>query len=722
MMSRLLRLSLAIFVANALVFAEPVEHAAANPPCFDTEIVPILSKAGCNAGECHGAAAGRGGFRLSLLGADADADFEAIVFDAESRRVNQASPRSSLLILKPTGELDHGGDLVLEADSEHAKTLLRWIEAGAPRGERRKLVGLSISPTDPSIDALPTTVAIQAMAEFDDGAKRDVTRLAVLSSDDIDAITFDQDKGTATIHRQGQHVVVARFMDQLVASQWVATIGRDDGAVNSETAIDQARQGTIDQPINERLARLRIKASPPASSSVFIRRVTLNLTGRLPGPDEVENFIAADTPGTRVQLIDRLLASDAFVDYWTLRFGRWFHLHSLPNEPAASAAFQEWLRHEIANNASLDSVARELLLTTGDSHQIGPANFARMVNDARSHAELFGEVFMGVKLGCANCHAHPLDRWTQDDYHGLAAVFAKWDRGRIVRRVERGSVTNLRTSEPAQPRIPGERFIDENEDAAEELVNWLTDADNPYFAKSMVNRLWHAMMGRGLVEPLDDMRNTNPATHPELLNALARDFIEGGYDLRSLLRQIALSDAYARSVKERPFDANGERFYASRMAIALTPEILADAIADVTGVDNRYPGTPIGTRGVSIIDPLQDAPALMALGRCSKASVCDQAGVATAGLAAQLHLINGDVINAKLSDPQGRLRCMIAEGRSEAEIVNEFYVRAISRRPSDAELSNWCERLRTADDDERTRRLEDFVWSLLNSEGFRTNQ
>ena len=707
--------------AETKAFAETNHESPSAPPSFDAEIIPILTKAGCNSGECHGAAAGRSGFRLSLLGADPDADFESIAFERDSRRVNQATPRLSLLFKKPTGEMDHGGDVVLDPDGEHANRMLQWISSGSPRGDRRRLTRLIVSPHEQWIEHVPATIAVHATAVFNDGTRRDVTGLTVFSSADPDAIAFDADAGTATVQRRGQHTVIARFMDQISTLQWTVPMG--DTALDDRVAraADRLNGGVVDKLIADRLVAMRLIAGPPATNDEFLRRVTLDLTGRLPTPEEVNSFHEVNGVTARVQYLDKLLASDAFVDHWTLRFSKWLHLHSLPNEPQAVQAFNAWIRNEIAHNAPLDSMVRQLLLTTGDSHQQGPANFARMATDARAHAELFGEAFMGIRIDCANCHSHPLDRWTQDDYHGLAAVFAKLERGRFVRWTERGSVTNLRNNEPARPRIPGERFIEEGEDPIAALANWISHPGNRYFARSVVNRFWYELMGHGLVDPVSDMRDTNPATHPILLDYLTDVFVESGFDFRHLLRTIATSDAYATRSARVGDDMNGGRFYAFHAARMLGPEILADAVADVTGVANRYPGMPVGTRAVSIVDPLQDAPVLRALGRCSRTTGCDQEPPSASSIATQLHLLNGELVNAKLTHPDSRLQRMIAAGHSDDEIVSEFYLRALSRRPSEPERMAWRDSLATHDADERIKRLEDFVWSLLNSDAFRMN-
>ncbi|OAI53469.1 hypothetical protein AYO47_00905 [Planctomyces sp. SCGC AG-212-M04] len=700
----------AAWLCLALLAAEPQRAVD-----FDTEIIPVLMKAGCNAGACHGAAAGRGGFHLSLLGGDATSDYDAIVHAFEGRRINLAHPESSLLLRKSTGEIEHGGDAALEGDGPGVARLLAWIRAGAPRGSPRRLTSLDVSPRRIICRDDPTRVPLKVTARFDDGPPEDVTAWTTFASADRTAVDIVDDR-TAEVHRHGQHDVVVRFLDRVVTIQFSVPFSETDVNLSREK-----RAGFIDDEVLKVLSDLRLPVSPPASEAVWLRRVTLDLTGRLPEPSTLDFFLNEQSPEKRERIVDSLLSSDAFADYWTLRFARLLRLHSLPNDQEGVRAYASWLHRELARGTPLNQMARDLLTATGDSHVVGPANFGRMVNDARGHAELVGQFFMGVRLGCANCHNHPLDQWTQDDYHGLAAVFARLDRGQNVQLTSRGAVTNLRTNEPAIPRIPGFRDLPVDGDHREEYARWLTSDDNRYFARATVNRLWRAMFGRGLVEPTDDLRTTSPATHPELLDRLADDFVQHDFSIRRTLKLIALSTTYGRSGEVLSGNELDDRFYSHSYRRPLEPEILADAIAEVTGVADEFAGQPAGTRAVTLIDPLAPAPSLDVLGRCTRAAGCEEGSTAGGGLPAQLHLLNGDLINRKLTDDGGRLHRLIAAGRPDEDIVREFYVRALGRRPSNEELMKWQKRLATEDSGERTRRLEDFVWSLLNSREFREN-
>lgn len=684
--------------------------------CFDTEIVPVLTKAGCNTGACHGAAAGRGGFRLSLWGADPGADFDAIVHEFEGRRIHRPEPAESLLLAKATGEMDHGGGGVLEPGGPGFLKLSQWISQGARRAVDHRAVTLKVSPSHFLADRFPDTVAIKAIARFADGSERYVTAWTILQPSDPSALEVGANAELKTL-RRGQHFVLARFMNHVVAIPIVVPYQNEFG--NSS---GQPRSNFIDNQILQKLDELHLNVSPPASDSEWLRRVSLDLTGRLPTPQVVREFLGDHSPRKRDAVVDGLLASDAFTDYWTLRFARWLRLHSLPNEPEVVFAYGRWLRQQIASGTGLDAMARELLTATGDSHVVGPANFSRMSADARDQADLVADFFMGARLACANCHDHPLDRWTQNDYHGLAAIFARVERGREVRLGERGGVSHPKTGEPAVPRIPGERDLSGAADPRVELAEWLISEDRSLFARSMVNRIWQAMFGRGLVEPVDDLRATNPPTHPQLLDALAEDLVSHGYSIRRTLKLIALSHTYGRGRTRLPGNQSDDRFYSHAYRRPLLPEVMADAIADVTDVSDEFVGYPEGTRAIQIWDPLSPAPSLDILGRCSRVSGCDQDAGMAGGLPSQLHLLNGDLVNRKLTAPSGRLQRLIREGATDAEIVDEFVLRALGRHLSPDEFLNWNGTDAGNSAEERVQRLEDFVWAMLSSRSFRQNQ
>lgn len=673
---------------------------------FDTEIVPLLTKAGCNAGACHGAAAGRGGFKLSLLGGDPAADYDAIVLERKGRRVNLAKPDESLVFLKPTGDLPHEGGVRI-ADGSAAETrLLEWLKAGAPRAkEPRTLTQFFAYPANFLAKSVGQTVPLVAFATFGE-TRENVSAWTVFTPADPASLELDAAGTTVTVKRPGRHVVIARFLKQVVPLRITLPLG--------ETPVDlskEPRANFIDEEVYRTLAELRIPVSPRSDATTFVRRLTLDLTGRLPAEQVVAAAEVATMTNRKQFFIENLLGSDAFVEYQTFRLASLVRNRPLPGDKAGAKAFHDWLREQVKGNAPFDRTAKAMLTGTGDTHTNGPAYFARLTYDARAHAELVSGVFLGVRLQCANCHNHPLDRWTQDDYHGLAAVFSRLNRGPVISVAARGGVTNPRTGEPAVPRIPGVKYLPDADNRAT-FADWLTATDNPYFAKAVVNRLWKQMFGRGLVDPTDDLRDTNPATHPELLDKLAKDFVEHGYDVRHTLRLIATSETYARSSVPVAGNAADDRYYSRGYRRPLEPEVLADAIADVTGVPDAY------GRAVAQFDVTTPAPSLDILGRCTRTASCEgEAG--KGGLPAKLHLLNGDLVNRKIAAKDGRLHKLIAAGKSNAEIVAEFYVLAFGRKPTDAESAEWAKRLTAAD---RTAALEDFVWAVLNSSEFTHNR
>lgn len=681
---------------------------------FDTEVVPMFTRAGCNAGSCHGAAAGRGGFKLSLLGGDPAADYEAVVVERKGRRVNLARPAESLALVKPTGLLPHEGGVRIEDGSAAEKRLLEWIAAGAPRPKTpRTLTHFEVGPADSVADRVGSQIPLKATARFDGGKPEDVTAWTVFTSADPSAVELDAAGTRATVRRRGRHVLIARFLDRVVPVRITTPL--------SDRPVDLGREpraNFIDDEIFKTLSVLRLPVSPRADDATFLRRARLDLTGRLPTPEEVAAFLADAVPDKRARLVDALLAGDGFVEFWTFRLASLLRIRPQAGDKEGAKALHDWVREQVRTGAPFDDTARALLTATGDSHAVGPANFARLVGDARGQAELVGQVFLGVRLQCANCHNHPLDRWTQDDYHGLAAVFSRLDRGRVVRVAARGGVTNPRTGEPALPRIPGDRYLGETGDGREAFADWLTASDNRYFARATVNRLWRAMFGRGLVDPTDDLRDTNPATHPELLDRLAADFVAHKFDIRHSLRLIATSEAYGRGIETVEANRADDRYYSHAYRRPLEPEVLADAIADVTGVSDRYGDTPPGTRAIGLFDVTATARSLDVLGRCSRGSSCegDSAG---GGLPAKLHLLNGDLVNRKIVAPDGRLHTLLAAGKTDAEVVAELYLRALGRSPTTAEADGWRARLAVAD---RPAACEDFLWSLLNCGEFTANR
>ena len=685
---------------------------------FENDLIPVFTRFGCNAGACHGAAIGRGGFKLSLFGGNPKADFDAVVRQVEGSRINLARPDQSLIILKPTESITHGGGERFGRDHESTKLLLRWIRQGAGLETGRTLTRVEISPKNYVGGALDRPVALKVTAHFSDGTSRDVTRWTVFQAEDSSAVTIDTESSEVSVLRRGRHIVVARYLTEVVPIELIVPLTDSRVDLSGEPV-----RGFIDQEILDTLTTLGLPVSPLADDVTYLRRLTLDLTGRLPTTDRIRSFLADESPNRRVVLLEQLLKSDAFTEYWTLQLATLLRIRPQPNDSQGAETYHKWLADGVRRGVGYDQLARSVILASGDTHTNGPANFYRTNVDPRKQAEFLSELFMGTRLRCANCHNHPLDRWTQDDFHGLSAIFARIETGRVIRVKPTGEVIHPRTLETAVPRIPGERFLPGRvADGREALAAWLTRPGNPYFARAIVNRLWQRMMGRGLVEPADDFRATNPATHPLLLDKLADDFARNGFRLRHTLKRIALSTAYSRSANATPGNRTDDRFYSHAAWQPLEPEVLADAISDVLGVPDRYGETPTGTRAVTLVDPTTSSRSLDILGRCGRDESCESSTASAGGLPQKLHLFNGPLINARIRVPGSRLSKLLARGKSPTEIVSEFYLVALCRHPSERETIHWNKQLdaiKTADGQREF--LEDFVWGLLTCREFVSN-
>lgn len=683
---------------------------------FDTQIMPLITKYGCNSGACHGAAAGRGGLRMSLYGSKPAFDFEQLTLELKGRRVNLARPDQSLLLRKPTEWIAHGGGTRFDADSEPGKLLLRWIEEGANRpASTTTLSHLKVTPSV-LVAKLDQVATLKATATFSNGDQQDVTRWTIFQPDDPVAVQIENDQ--ATILRRGRHIVSARYLDQLVPIEFVVPL--NDSVQGTDSTFGKDATNVVDQHVANRLKVLNLPVSSRADDATMLRRLYVDLTGRLPEPKAIRDFLDDKRPDKSAKLIDALLKSDEFTIYWTYRFSELLRIRTQPQDTQAARTYHAWIRQQIADNVGLDEMVRALINATGDTHEVGPANFYRTVAGAREQAEFVSELFMGMRLRCANCHDHPLDRWTQDDYHGLAAIFAKVKGGRVIEIDPRAEVSHPVTGEAAIPRIPGTAYLTADQDGPKSLADWLASKTNPYFAKAMVNRLWQSVMGTGLIEPTDDLRPTNVATHSELLNALAADFVEHGFDLRRTLRLICNSQTYALSGVAIEANKTDAMFYSHRQPRTMRPEVFVDAICDVTGIPEKYADEPMGTRAVELFAGNLPAQSLDILGRCSREDGCEEPDTARPGnLPRALHLINGPLINGKVATTAGRLPQLVEQ--SEDVLVGELYLRTLTRPPTPKERDFWVGQLKSAGAaSSKSQVAEDFLWSLLTCREFAT--
>ena len=687
---------------------------------FKNDLVPMFTRLGCNAGKCHGSAMGRGGFKLSLYGGSPKADFNQIVHHLGGRRINFTDPSSSLILMKPAELVEHGGGTLIEEDDPAARSLLRWIEQGAPYLEQRQLDRVVVTPSRLIASETGLEAPLRVTAYFDDGLRRDVTHLTQFVAEDSNAITVDSVRATARVERPGRHLLIARYSTEVVPVELIAPM--------TSRPIDlslEVRRNYVDDEILKTLEELHLPVSTSIDDATFLRRITLDLTGRLPSLD-ADLTVA---PLNREALVNDLLASEAFIAYYASKLSRLFRIQSkidknkVTTTPKAARNFHDWLAEQLRKGRGYDELARRVITATGDSETHGPATFFTLAEDARLQTELVTEIFMGSRMKCANCHNHPLDQWTQDDFHGLTAMFAKLTRQQVIQLNPIGRNIHPNTGEMALMKIPGGNFLPrETRDGRGELADWLTSPENPFFAKAIVNRLWKSLMGRGLVEPVDDFRSTNPATHPKLLELLAEDFADHGYDLRHTLRTIALSGTYARS--SNPVDENesDDRFYSHALRKPLAPEVLSDAISDVLGISPQYGDEVPGTRAVALRDGAVASDALDILGRCDRSKTCEAAPPSIGPLAQKLHLMNGELLNGRIGAEGGRLKNLIHSDHTPSEIIDAFYQVALNRRPRPEELeffSQWLDDARPSS--EQMEPLEDFVWGLMTCEEFSVN-
>jgi hypothetical protein len=687
-----------------------VAHLAAADLNFRTDVLPILTKAGCNAGACHGAATGQGGFHLSLLGYDPEADYWSITREFSGRRVDLDFPAESLFLKKPTRQLEHEGGRRIARNSDHHQHLINWLKAGAPYGDESLSVArIEVQPTEQLLST-NERVQLKVKAVLSNGAEQDVSTLALYSSND-DAIAEVKPFGEVKTTGRGVTSVMVRYSGQVAAARIVVPF--------SNAKPEPFRTNNfIDEHIGQELARLGIPPSPLSSDTEFLRRVYLDLTGRLPEP-ETAKAIGEQHQLVRTELISKLLESDAFVDYWTMKLADLLLISGKRGSEKATLAYHNWLKSQIAERKSWKEIASAILTATGDTSEVGPANFFTLANDPRDLAEYAGNMFLGVQIGCARCHAHPSDRWTQDDYYKFSANFAaiKRDGSRITAN-PRAELPLPKTRKPASPSPLGAIYANSiaSADMRVQLAHWMTHPENPFFAPAFVNRVWKELLGRGLFEPVDDLRPTNPAVIPSLLSDLSKEFVAHDYDLRWLLRTIASSRTYQLTSRANAINAGDDRFYSHAYLKALPASVLVDAIAQATGVSDQFESYPDGTRAVQLIGTQTPSYALDVLGRCNRERACEPSA-SGGGLAQALHLMNGATINAKVR--AGVLDELWQKKTPVSQIVEHLYFRAFARPPSSEELGYWAKTIRNAEQPHQA--LQDFFWALLNSREFAYN-
>ena len=742
----LLRLAVGVFFVSVLSFgllaAWLPAPARAAEVSFELDVMPILSKAGCNGGGCHGALAGKGGFRLSLFGYDPKSDYLTITRDARGRRVDLADPGSSLLLTKPTTAVAHKGGKRLEVEGDDYRILAAWIEAGCPgpKAGEKTLDAIELSPAE-SIAAPGQAVRLVVTAKYGDGSTRDVTRWAKYTSTDETIATVDTG-GLVTVIGHGEGAVTAWFSSKIAVARLLSPFPHQIPAAVFSAA---PRANRIDDLVLEQLEKLRLAPSLPCDDATFLRRAFLDTIGRLPTPEEVHAHLADTSPGKRGRLVELLLTRPEFVDYWTYKWSDVLLVTGSKLRPAAVDAYYQWIRDRVAENAPWDRLVRDLLTSRGSSTENGATNYFAVHQDPEALAENTSQAFLSLSIGCAKCHNHPLEKWTNDQYYAFANLFSRvrakgWggdarngDGVRTLFVESRGDLLQPRTGQPQPPAPLDGRPLPpaDPSDRREPLAAWLTSPDNPYFTRSIVNRVWANFFGIGIVEPVDDLRTSNPPANEKLLAALCDHTVRHGYDLKALMRLILLSETYRRSSDPLPENRDDRRWFARTYPKRLMAEVLSDAISDITGVRDSYSeialsdgsaekikGYDAETRALQLHDSAVKNYFLKTFGRNAREITCECERSSQPSLVQVLHLSNGSTINDKLAAKSGRITRILATDPDPEAIVDEAWMLVLSRPPTDSERKPMEEMLAAAKSEERREIVEDIYWSLLTSREF----
>jgi len=738
------RLSFRIIVATTWIsFCSIIAVASEATPIASlvNDVVPILTKAGCNSGACHAKAGnGQNGFQLSLLGFEPKEDFTHLVKEGRGRRVSLASPESSLVLLKATGETPHRGGARLQRGSEEYLQLLAWIQQGANYDG-------DTAPKLLSVETQPNQITIQpngefqltAFANYSDGQRRDVTKLALYESNE---------KSMAEVSAQGLMKVMSIPGKVAIMVRYQGSVSVLNASIPLGAPVETLPPSNnfVDDILFANLKTLGIPPSTVCDDATFIRRVTLDIAGRLPKEAEVNAFSADQASNKRDRYIDNLIDSPEYADFFA---NKWTAMLKNRRDDASDItsnfAFYSWVRDGLLANKPYDQMARELLAATGTVMTNPPVAWYKRVKEPKQQVEDVAQLFLGVRMQCAQCHHHPFEKWSQNDYYRFAAFFSQVGRKPTARRGEdmifhkRGNAgaANIKTGETQLPAALGTSIptIAADEDPRLKLADWMRSPENPFFSKAVVNRYWKHFFRRGLIEPEDDIRDTNPPSNPELLSLLERHFIASGFDLKELVRVIVLSNAYQLSSVPNEFNLADQQNYSRFYPRRLQAEVLLDAIDDLTGAQTDFPNLPAGTRAIALPDNSYNgaSPFLKVFGRPENESVCECERVQSSSLAQSLHLMNAGDVKSKLATPNGRAQQMATSDKPLPERTVELYRVAFGRIPSEAEMQIALEYLvgpipapdangtAVAPTPPTAERFQDLLWALINSKEFLFN-
>jgi hypothetical protein len=697
---------------------------------FQQDVVPVFTASGCNTGSCHGAARGQDGFMISLFGYDPKGDHFRLTRALAGRRLNLAIPADSLLLTKSIGAVPHTGGKLFEKDHPYYATLLEWIKDGAnyDPDDVALPVKIEVEPKQILLEGSGKKIPLTVKATYSDGTDRDVSTLSSYTSSNDNSVGIDESTGLALSKSQGEGFLMARFHTFTEGSQAIII---PSGLKYTQPQLPEFNY--IDKYVHQKLHKLRIIPSEVCTDEIFIRRVYLDIVGLLPNEDELQTFLADPNPKKREALVDQLLERKDFTEIWVMKWAELLQIRTTGNNGndvtyKSVLLWYEWLRGQIAANRPFNEIVRDLLSATGGSYDSPATNFFKAEPDVKKLTENVAQVFMGTRIQCAQCHNHPFDRWTMDDYYGFASFFTGVKRKRgedptdVIVYDGGGEIQHPVTKQNAPPTFLGGGLADvKGKTRREAMAEWLTKPGNPWFARNAANIMWSHFFGIGIVDPVDDVRVSNPATNPALLEALGQKFTEYNFDMKKLVRDICTSRAYQLSTKANETNATDTNNFSKSRIRRLRAEVLLDTLAQVTDTPNKFRGLPLGARAVNIADGNTSTYFLTTFGRATRKTVCSCEVKMEPNLSQALHLLNGDSVTNRIT--RGKIiNKMMAEKMAPIEIVKSLYRRTVTRNPNEAELSKLNHALAEAKDPNQSSLiLEDIFWALLNSKEYLFN-
>jgi len=695
--------------------------AAPHPVSFKNETLAALSKAGCNAGACHGSPSGKGGFRLSLRAFDPPLDILTLRSEFFGRRTNSLNPDQSLLLQKPLMEVAHGGGRRLTKGGPAWSALHNWIGEGLQidKPDTRSLTRIEILPRMRVLRDASDRQQLSVNGYFSDGTVRDLTALTVFTSSNESVASVNKN-GLVEKTGRGETAILGRYLVGMATAD-VTFLEEVPGFKWS----NPPENNFVDTHSFAKLKQLQILPSGVCTDEEFLRRAYLDLTGRLPHIEETQAFLADKAGDRRAKLIDTLLETDDFAEFWTLKWSDILRSNSKKLTVTGTHKFQRWVYDGIRTDRGLDKLAHELLTASGSVFENPAASYWRASRDPNDATETTAQLFLGIRIQCAKCHNHPFEKWSQDNYYGIAAAFTRIGRRKgakpdeeIIHVTRAGEIKQPRTGKTMKVHLllKGDVDVPADQDRRRVFADWLVSPENPFFAKASVNRIWGHLMGRGIVEPVDDFRDSNPPSNATLLNALAEQFAKNGFSRKWAIRTIMNSRVYQLSSKKNDFNADDEIYASHATPRLLSAEQLLDAICQVTNVAESFKGLPAGTRAVALPDPPTDHYFLKVFGQPQREMACQCERSSESNLSQALQMINGPTVHNKLRAEAGRIHQMIKAEKKDDEIISTLYLAALARNPVEAELSAARKHIGSSTD--RKLALEDVGWAILNSKEF----